>query len=140
MKGINWIGVIAAVVASQVIGTVWYGYLFAAQWTQLSGLSAESMEAAGGLTYAYGALQNLVVAVGLAWLVVKTGAGGWAGGAKTGLFACVFFALATYALRFIYGGDNPGLIPIDGGYMLIQYLVSGALVGGLKIGRATPAA
>ena len=140
MKNINWIGVIAAVVASQIIGMVWYAYLFSAQWTALMGMGADSMEGAGNMTYLYGALQNLVVAVGQAWLVVKTGQSGWMGGAKLGLFACVFFALATYALRFIYGNDNPGLIPIDGGYMLIQYVVSGALVAGLKLGKGAAAA
>ena len=141
MKSINWIGVIAAVVASQLIGTAWYAYLFAAQWMALMGMTADgAMEGAGNMSYVYGALQNLVVAVGLAWLVVKTGKSGWMGGAKMGLFACVFFALATYALRFIYGQDNPGLIPIDGGYMLIQYVVSGALVAGLKLGKAAPVA
>ena len=51
--------------------------------------------------------------------------------AKAGLTAGVFFGLATMSLRFIYGDDNRGLIPIDGGYMLIQYVVSGALIGGL---------
>jgi len=140
MKSINWIGVLAALVASQVIGTVWYAFLFSAQWMALMGMSADSMEGGGAMTYVYGALQNLVVAVGLAWLTVKTGKSGWMGGAKLGLFACVFFALSTYALRFIYGQDNPGLIPIDGGYMVIQYVVSGALVAGLKFGKAAPAA
>ena len=140
MKNINWIGVIAAVVASQLIGMAWYAYLFAAQWMALSGITEASMEGAGNMSYLYGALQNLVVAIGLAWLVVKTGKSGWMDGAKMGLFACVFFALATYALRFIYGDENPGLIPIDGGYMLIQYVVSGALVAGLKLGKAAPAA
>ena len=135
MKSINWIGVLAALVASQVIGTVWYAFLFSAQWMALMGMSADSMEGGGAMTYVYGALQNLVVAVGLAWLAVKTGKSGWMGGAKLGLFASVFFALSTYALRFIYGQDNPGLIPIDGGYMLIQYVVSGALVAGLKLGK-----
>lgn len=139
MKNINWIGVIAAVVASQLIGMAWYGYLFAAKWMELSGITEASMESGGSLTYVYGALQNLVVAVGLALLAVKTGKSGWMGGARMGLFACVFFALATYALRFIYGDENPGLIPIDGGYMLIQYVVSGALVEGLKLGKATAA-
>jgi hypothetical protein len=43
------------------------------------------------------------------------------------------------ALRFIYGDDNPGLIPIDGGYMLIQYGVSGALIGGVRLGRTSQA-
>lgn len=136
MKNINWIGVIAAVIASQALGMAWYGFIFAEKWMALSGMDAGSMEGGGTMTYVYGALQNLVVAVGLSWLAAKTGKSGWMGGAKLGLFACVFFALATYALRFIYGDDNTGLIPIDAGYMLIQYVITGALVTGLKLGKA----
>jgi hypothetical protein len=88
---------------------------------------------------ALGAVQNLVIAIGLGWLIARTGMTGWIGGATAGLIACLFFGLATMALRFIYGDDNPGLIPIDGGYMLIQYGVSGALIGGLGLGRTSPA-
>jgi len=137
MKGINWIGVIAALVASQAIGFVWYGLLFEAQWTDLTGIAVSGSE--GSTAMALGAVQNLVIAIGLGWLIARTGMTGWAGGATAGLIACLFFGLATMALRFIYGDDNPGLIPIDGGYMLIQYGVSGALIGGVRLGRTSPA-
>ena len=137
MKGINWIGVLAALVASQAIGFVWYGLLFEAQWTDLAGIAVSGSE--GSTAMALGAVQNLVIAIGLGWLIARTGKTGWVGGATAGLIACLFFGLATMALRFIYGDDNPGLIPIDGGYMLIQYGVSGALIGGLRLGRTSPA-
>jgi hypothetical protein len=134
MKGINWVGVIAAVVASQVIGLLWYGMIFSAQWTELSGMNPDASGAS--LAMGLGAVQNLVIAIGLAWAAAKTGASGWVGGAVQALYLCVFFGLGTMALRFIYGGDNTGLIPIDGGYMLLQYAVSGALIGGVKLGKA----
>ncbi len=137
MKDINWIGVLAALAASQAIGFVWYEMLFSAQWMGLTGIAVSESE--GSFAMALGAVQNLVVAIGLGWLVARTGMTGWIGGATAGLIACIFFGLATMSLRFIYGDDNPGLIPIDGGYMLIQYVVSGALVGGLKLGKAATA-
>ncbi len=137
MKGINWIGLLAALVASQAIGFVWYGLLFEAQWTDLTGFAVSGSE--GSTAMAMGAVQNLVIAVGLGWLIARTGMTGWVGGATASLIACLFLGLATMALRFIYGDDNPGLIPIDGGYMLIQYGVSGALIGGLRLGRTSPA-
>ncbi len=137
MKGINWIGVLAALAASQAIGLVWYGMLFSAQWMALTGIAVSDSE--GSSAMALGAVQNLVVAIGIGWLIARTGMAGWIGGATAGLIACVFFGLATMSLRFIYGDDNTGLIPIDGGYMLIQYGVSGALIGGLKLGKSAPA-
>ena len=137
MKGINWLGVLAALVASQTIGIVWYGLLFEAQWTDLTGIAVSGSE--GSTAMALGAVQNLVIAIGLGWLIARTGMTGWVGGATAGLIACLFFGLATIALRFIYGDVNPGLIPIDGGYMLIQYGVSGALIGGVRLGRTSPA-
>ncbi|MDO9474961.1 MAG: DUF1761 domain-containing protein [Caulobacter sp.] len=137
MKGINWIGVLAALAASQAIGFVWYGMLFSAQWMALTGIAVSDGESSFAM--ALGALQNLVIAIGLGWLIARTGMAGWVGGARAGLIACVFFGLATMSLRFIYGDDNPGLVPIDGGYMLIQYLVSGALIGGVRLGKSPPA-
>lgn len=137
MKDINWIGVLAALVASQLLGLIWYGLLFQAQWLALTGIAVS--EAEGSTAMALGAVQNLVIAIGLGWLIARTGMGGWVGGAKAGLIACIVFGLATMSLRFIYGADNIGLIPIDGGYMLIQYLVSGALIGGVRLRRAATA-
>lgn len=135
MKGINWIGVVVALVVGQALGYVWYGVVFSDAWMAASGIPAAEMDD-NSATYAWGALQNLVVVVGLAWLAAQLGKSDWMSGAVMGALVCVFFALATYSLRFIYGNDSPALIPIDAGFMLVQYVLSGAIVAGLKLGKS----
>ncbi|MDP1737865.1 MAG: DUF1761 domain-containing protein [Caulobacter sp.] len=135
MKTINWVGVIVALIVSQALGMAWYGFIFSEKWMALSGMTEADVAGDMTMSYVWGAVQNLVVIVGLALLAGKLGKSDWMGGARLGLFVCVAFALATYSLRFIYGSDNTGLIPIDAGYMLIQYALSGAIVAGLKLGK-----
>ncbi|MDB5471242.1 MAG: hypothetical protein JWR84_2802 [Caulobacter sp.] len=136
MKSINWIGVVVALIVGQALGFGWYGFLFAEKWMALSGVTAESANSMGMV---WGVVQNLVIVVGLAWLVGKTGTNGYVNGAIFGALVCAFFGLGTMALRFIYGHDNTGLIPIDGGYMLLQYILSGAILAGLKLGKPAAA-
>lgn len=139
LKGINWIGVLVAALVSYGLGMVWYSILFGAQWMALSGLTEADIAATGSANYLYGALQTLLVSFGLGWLIARTGMTTLRAGATAALWACLFFALATYSLRYIYGNDNPGLIGIDTPYMVLQYVLSGAVIGGLKLGRKAEA-
>jgi hypothetical protein len=132
MKGINWVGVIVALIVGQVIGFLWYGMIFEEQWMALQGVTAADVEA--GPSMALGVVNQLVVAIGLGWLVSKLGTATLAGGATTGLLAGFFFAATTCAQNFIYGGADPGLIPIDIGYLLVAYTAMGATVGAVKLG------
>ena len=138
MKGINWAGVIAAVVVGQVIGFLWYGMIFEEQWMALSGVTPSGD--AANTAMALGVVNQLVVAVGLGWLVNALGNATLVGGAKTGLLAGVFFAATTAAQNFIYGQANTGLIPIDIGYLLVAYTAMGAAAGAVKLGSKSAAA
>jgi hypothetical protein len=133
MKGINWLGVIVALIAGQAIGFLWYGMVFTETWMQLKGVTEADAAATQTTSMAYGAVNQLVVAVGLGWAVAALGRQSWMGGAQVGLFAAIFFAATTLAQNFIYGMENTGLIPIEGGYLLVSYLVMGAIVGGLRL-------
>lgn len=137
MKGINWAGVIAAVVVGQVIGFLWYGMIFEEQWMALSGVSPDQ---AGTTPMVLGVVNQLVVAVGLAWLVNKLGTATLVGGATAGLLAGIFFAATTAAQNFIYAGADTGLIPIDIGYLLVAYTAMGAVIGAVKLGSRSAAA
>jgi len=139
LKGINWIGVLVAAVVSYGIGAFWYSVAFGAQWMALSGMSEADIAATSSMSYLYGALQTLIVSFGIGWLVARTGMTTLRAGATAGLWACLFFALATYSLRYIYGNDNLGLIGIDAPYMVLQYVLSGAIIGGLKLGTKAAA-
>lgn len=139
MKGINWVGVVAALVVGQALGFLWYAVVFEEQWMALMGLTAADMEGSEA-SMGLGAVNQLIVAIGLGWAVAATGNNSFAGGAKVGLFAAVFFALTTEAQRFIYGGADQGLIPIDGGYLLLAYVLMGAVAGGVKMPARTAVA
>ena len=138
MKGINWAGVIVAVILAEVIGIVWYGMAFQAQWMALMNIPAGS----GGSTTAMvlGAVNELVVAIGLSWLIGKAGGTGLVGGATTGLLAAIFFACTTDAMAYIYAGANTGLIPINFGYLLVSYAVMGAAVAVVRLPAKSAAA
>lgn len=138
MKGINWLGVVVALVVGQALGFVWYGVVFQEQWMALSGITPT--EDAANTAMAYGVVNQLVTAIGLGWAIAATGNTSFMGGAKVGLFAAVFFALTTEAQRFIYGGADTGLIPIDGGYLLVAYVLMGAVAGGVKMPAKAAAA
>ncbi|HYD44983.1 MAG TPA: DUF1761 domain-containing protein [Phenylobacterium sp.] len=133
MKGINWLGVVLALVAGQLIGFAWYGFAFSEQWMALMGFTAEQIEGEGMMGMLYGALGQLITAIGLGWLVARLGEPTLMGGLKAALAACVFFAATTNANRFIYGMENPGLIPIDFGYLFIVYLAMGAVIGAVRL-------
>lgn len=75
MKGINWIGVVAALVAGQAIGFAWYGMVFQEQWMALSGITPS--EAEGGAAMMWGMVQNLVICIGLGWLIARAATRGW---------------------------------------------------------------
>jgi hypothetical protein len=138
MKSINWAGVVVAVILAEVIGVLWYGMAFKAQWMALSGVTADT----GGSTtaMALGAVNELVTAIGLSWLVGKTGATNLVGGVTAGLLAAIFFACTTDAMGYIYAGANTGLIPINFGYLLVSYAVMGAAVAVVRLGAKSAAA
>ncbi|MDO1560477.1 DUF1761 domain-containing protein [Brevundimonas sp. 2R-24] len=136
MKGVNWTAVVIAAIVMYLIGWLWYGMLFEAQWMALSGVTAEQMAQGGTTAMILGAVNSLVTAVGLGWAVPRLGGGGWVGGARTGFLIGLFFACTSLAYAFIYGGAPTGLIPIDGGHFLVIYTVGGAVIGGLKLGRS----
>lgn len=126
---LNWMGIIVATVVAFFIGFLWYGLIFEAQWTALTGVTAEGGDAMWMLV---GVVQTFITMTGLGWLISKLG-DGWMNGFKTGLMAGVFFALTTSAYGFIYQTSAMGLLPIDWSHLLAVYGVGGAIIGGLKM-------
>ena len=71
----------------------------------------------------------------------KVGAATLAAGVTAALAAYVFFALPTQGTEYAYMGFTPKLMAINCGQLLISYLLAGAVLGGVKFGRAAaPAA
>ena len=133
MKSVNWLGVVVALIAGQVIGIGWYGMIFSEKWMGLTGITEAEARAAPQWLMALGALNMLVILLGLDWLIRKTGALGWSAGLRLALAVCVLFDLTVVSLGYIYKLEPAALLAIDGGYQLLTYGVAGLLIGGLRL-------
>jgi hypothetical protein len=133
---LNLPGIVAALVVTQGLSFLWYGVLFAADLHSLYGMAGPS----GGLTYTEGAALSILMLLGVNWIVERLGSNSFLAGARTGFFLWLFFPLAGELMRYVYMAEPIKGIAIDAGYELLYMLIAGALIGGLKLGGAKPAA
>jgi len=136
LKGINWVAVVIAVVLLEGLGFVWYGILFVDAWT-------EAMRAAGmppnnsdvAVMQSIGAVNTLVIVVGLSWLTNRLGATTLLASVGTALAAWFFFDLTTQALDYLYMGMPLTVVEINIGYQVVAYALTGAVIALVKFGR-----
>ncbi len=134
-KGLNWVGVIASLVFGQALGFVWWNQLFKAS---LGGLMDKSNM---GLIMGEGIVLAAVMLIGIAWVIKSMGEEGYVKGALTGLGLWLFFPACGYMLDYVYmAGKNSQLLLANLGYTLVLFMVSGALIAGLKLGKSQAAA
>ena len=62
MGDINWVALVAAAVASMVVGFIWYGPLFGKMWMKLSGMKEMGDKSQMPKTYAIMFVASLVTA------------------------------------------------------------------------------
>jgi len=130
MKGVNWIAVIVAFVVLQALGFLWYGPLFGTAWMAELGPAPHASDATRAL--ALGAVNTVIVVLGLAWLVSRLGARSVAASAGAALAAWFFFDFTTMTVDYLYLGHSAKLVGINMGYQLVAYALTGAVLGMLK--------
>jgi hypothetical protein len=134
LKGVNWIAVVIAVVLFEGLGMLWYGPLFGKAWLEAMGRTPDMSNQ--NLLMAIGAVNTLVCVVGLAWLIDRLGAASLGAALTTALAAWFFFSLTTQSLEYLYMGLSLRLLEINASYLLVSYLVSGAVIHFVKFGAA----
>jgi hypothetical protein len=143
LKGVNWISVLLAVVLLEVLGYLWFGMVFNAAWmaeVQGLGLKPDMSSAAQTTSLIEGVVVTVVLVLGMAWLVGRLAANTLQSGMTAGFWAWLFFGLTTQALEYVYMGFTPTLMAINGGYLLLSFLIAGAVLGGVKFGGSAQAA
>ncbi|WP_296818712.1 DUF1761 domain-containing protein [Brevundimonas sp.] len=138
-KGTNWIGVIVAGIVTWLIGALWYGMIFKDAWIAATGVDPDAAASSGMTPMILGFGIQLLIAVGMGWLVPRM-ADGWMGGLRTGLFSWVFLGMPVQAYGFVYMTEPMEVLPMDFGYVAVTFMLSGAIVGGLRFGpKSAPA-
>ena len=81
--------------------------------------------------YIVGFASVLVACCTLAWLIARTGATGWAGGAKLGVVLALGIVGAQLALNYGFEARSVSLWLINTGYAVVGLGIAGAIIGAL---------
>ncbi len=135
--GINYVAVLAAAVASFMLGWVWYGMLFQKQWMAAQGKTPEECKdqtmPVGLMALTFGAL--VLMALILAGVMGHLGASGFTlkNGVLTGALCWLGFVITTMVVNHGYQGVKRALTVIDGGHWLAVLVLQGAIIGLLGV-------
>ncbi|UJQ93638.1 DUF1761 domain-containing protein [Mariluticola halotolerans] len=128
--GVNWLGIILAVVASMALGMIWYMGL-AKQWLGAQNKTEADMRNVNSVTpFIWAALAQLIIAYFIALLTPKLMPGVDAYNAVlVGVHMWFGFILTSLVLNHRYQGQKWSLTLIDGGYLLGVVIVQGVVIG-----------
>lgn len=129
---IPWLGVLGAVVASQIIGFLWYGPLFGKQWIAGMGKSEEEMKNTEGLGQAIGVgvVSSIVSAIALALLITLSESPDVESGCKIGLLVAAIVS-AYIVITMMYEQRNRTVSVINIANQVVTLVVMGAVIGAM---------
>lgn len=129
--GVNWIGVVLAMVASMALGMIWYMGL-SKQWVAATGKKEEELMGSGGAAtpFVWAAICQLIMAYFIAILtpaLMQTI--DVYGAVLVGVHMWVGFIVTSMVLNHRYQNQKWALTIIDGGYLLGVLIVQGVVIG-----------
>ncbi|HEY4694747.1 MAG TPA: DUF1761 domain-containing protein [Candidatus Nanoarchaeia archaeon] len=131
LVNVNWVEVVAAVVASMVIGYAWYSnLLFGKEWQALVGKSEADLKANASTAYGGTIVLGLITATIMSLIIEKTGAATYSDGAMVGAVVWLGFVATSAGVTTFFEGSRKKLWLINTGYQLVNYLVMGAIIAG----------
>ncbi|HMT53324.1 MAG TPA: DUF1761 domain-containing protein [Saprospiraceae bacterium] len=137
---INWMAILASVVATMVIGFLWYGAIFQNQWMAGNGITANEDST---IMYKNGAEMDMsftpmivnvifmfIYAFIMNWLLNKLNARNLQSGAMVGLAVGVTH-LMNIMVGNMFAANPSSLTIVDGSYSIVLFTVMGAIIGAM---------
>lgn len=123
--------ILAAVVASMVLGFIWYTpQVFGAMWMKELGKKMDDIKSPGP-GYLVMVIASALTAYVMRHFAVYAGADTWVLGLQVGLWAWIGFVATVGLSRMMFAEESPRLFMINNGYTLVQFLIVGAIVAGM---------
>ena len=129
---INYLAVIAAVVAAAVVSSVWYSpFLFGKQWTELRDVNPATIADVKVPVWKIFVelVRELVVAYVLARFVTRMWITDWIGAVHLGFWVWLGFLFTTSSIEVIWMGKSYKLWWFDLASLLVSCLAMGAIIG-----------
>ena len=132
MVSINYLAVLAAAVASMVVGFLWYGPLFGKMWISLMNFDKKKMQEAKkkgmGKMYALTFLTSLIMSYVLAHFVAYVQAMTIAGGAVLGFWLWIGFFATTQLGMVMWEGKPVKLYVLNTLHYLVTLIVMASIL------------
>lgn len=131
----NYLGIVAGAIVLFVWGAIWFT-VFSGAWLASVGKTKEELSASGFWPFIISFVAGLLVSYcfdNMLWHYERADA---AKGAQVGFLTGICIYLAMLAMLYSYSARPLALFLIDGGYGVIGFVITGAVVGALR-GRAT---
>ena len=126
---INYLAVAACVIINMGLGMTWYS-IFANAWMNGHGITMAQVEGnVSAAPYIATAIAALAAGYVLSLLYQRMNVSGWQDGAITGAAIGSFLFFATVA-SYLFSQKPLSLAILDGGYMVILFVLYGAVIGG----------
>jgi hypothetical protein len=132
---VNYLAVILATIATQVLGFLWYGKVFSDSWVAARAIDLSKEENPGPVIYLVPLLCALVIAYTLARLVDMTGADSVGDCIALAAFVWVGFAGTVQLTQINFSEAKVNRLRtflIEGGYILACFLIIGAIIGAFQ--------
>jgi hypothetical protein len=133
--GVNLLSVLAAAIATMILGFLWYSpFLFAKPWTLAMGYDMndkakmDEMRKGAGKLYGITFVASLISAFVLAKIIDVTTVDSALYGMKIGFAVWLGFVTTVQLTGTLFGRKSTKVYLIDTGYQLLCYLVMGAIL------------
>jgi len=132
LQNINYLGVVLGVLASMIIGMVWYNpKVWGEQWIKLVGFKKKDLTDKQGMPVmmTISVVFYFLVAITVAALLEMTSASGTGDGVLMGAIIGFVFGYGPLSVTYVYAKRRFELSMIDGGYIVVTTAVIGAILG-----------
>ena len=129
IAGINFLAVLACVVASLILGFIWYGPLLGKAWMKAAGMKPEQITKQSAMKgYIISMITSFFSSWGLAVVIKLTGAQGILGGIYAGAGVSVAFVAMFIFSTDAYEDRLWALSFINSGYRVLFFVVAGIIL------------
>lgn len=126
---INWLAVVAAAIATFLLGGLWYSpALLARIWQREAGLSDDTLKAANpAVTFGGSFVLSLIAAAVFAMFLGPDPGLGFAVGA--GVAAGLGWVATSFGINYLFERKSLPLFLINGGFHTLQFTLFGLILG-----------
>jgi hypothetical protein len=125
---INWLAILVALVAQQVLSLCWYSILFQDAWSAGIGKKPEELVPTPG-PFILAAIAGILLPIAIAWILHRTNLRGIKNGALVGLGVGLMLVAPPVLVHEAFLGYPPTVLAIDAGKEIVGCFIVGVILG-----------